>query len=65
MKGPAKSKTNIIQVPAILLVTSSLLNEDVRKLFCENGDVILGIHIFLTIIMRNWKSNISIKGVYK
>jgi len=60
-KSPFKSKTNLAQMPLGVLVLSSLLVPEVRQLLCQDGPVIIVIQLIVTLVARNYKSNISLK----
>lgn len=60
-KSPLKSKTNLVQMPFGVMLISSLMVPEVRELLCKDGSVIMSIQLALTLVARNYKSNISVK----
>ena len=60
-KHPLKSKTNWAQVPFIALFLASFKYPEIRKAFCEKGDIILLVQVGLTIFARNYMSNLTFK----
>lgn len=61
-KSPLKSKTNWVQLPFVGLLMAAVSMPDVERLICQDGKLILGVQILLTLIARNLGSNIRMRG---
>ena len=58
MKRPWQSKTNLVQLAAVLAV---LTIPEVRRFVCDDPRFAVGVQALLTIFARNWRSDIAVK----
>lgn len=60
-KHAAKSKTNIVQLPFIALLASTLAIPEVQHMICNNGQLVLGAQIILTLLARNIRGGLTFR----
>lgn len=61
-KSPLKSKTNWAQLPFVGLLMAALAMPEFQRFLCEDGKIVMGVQIILTLIARNVGSNINIRS---